>query len=244
LFSRLFGEPEPKVDLPGRLRMARPVPLLLRPPPPGPPRVLPLGGSLEIEVVLLGDAASEGTQLVLALERMAEKGLGKGRGRLALGTVHAETEPAAALTPPSRATDHLEVEVATRTPLRLLREHRQIPSPSFADLLGAAVFRVAAVAAYHGQGVLDVSMEQVRELAQGVTCEDASWEPFSVDRYSRRQNQHHPMEGVLGRARFAGPIGPFLPVLEEAGRLGIGKSPSFGFGQLEIQARQREGLTR
>jgi hypothetical protein len=52
------------------------------------------------------------------------------------------------------------------------------------------------------------------------------------------------MEGVLGRDRFVGPIGPFLVVLGEAGRLGMGKSPSFGFGFLEIQTRQREGVSR
>ena len=239
LFARLFGEPAPRADLPGRLRMARPVPLLLRPPPPGRERVLPRGRSIELGVVLLGSAAADAARVVLALERMAHAGLGRGRGRLALGSVYSETEPAARLRPPELAVDPLAVEVAARTPLRLLRKHSQVSNPDFTDLLGAAIFRVASVAAYHGQGVVDLSMEEVRALAQGVSCEEARWEPFSVDRYSSRQDQHHPMEGVLGRARFVGPIRPFLCVLEEAGRLGVGKSPSFGFGLLEVSAKPR-----
>ena len=63
----------------------------------------------------------------------------------------------------------------------------------------------------------------------------ADLRPFSVSRYSRRQDAWMPLEGITGRFELAGPLGLWAPILETAAALQMGGKTAFGFGCIEVR---------
>jgi hypothetical protein len=243
-YARLF-EPPRTPGIPSHLSGMTPTALALAPPPPGPERELAAGDTVECEIHLPGSFATDVPMLLLALARAAESGLGRGRRRFALesaedsqggpvwhdGALVRLPLPA----PPPRAT-HVDeaVSLVARTPLRLVRDGVLVVEPSLADLAGAAVRRLAAVAAHHHLELPELRVDEVCAGAARASLLAASWRPFRVSRYSSRQHQRYAVDATLGSATWRG-AEPWLgALLDAAGRLGIGKGTSFGFGQVRI----------
>lgn len=70
--------------------------------------------------------------------------------------------------------------------------------------------------------------EQVAVAADHLRWED--WE-----RYSGRQDARMKLGGAVGRVRYHGPVGPFLPYLRLGEYLHVGKNTAFGLGQMVVR---------
>lgn len=242
-YARLFENGVSPDWLSPWLQATRPPMLALLPRPPEHERALERGDRFVFSLRLFGRAMHDVGFLLAALERAAERGIGKGRGRMRLelvdgigGPIHHHGRVVSAPRPdPAPSTLPLDGAIALRavTPLRLLREHTLVASPSPIDLVQAAYRRTVTVACHHG--TLDVA----DDLPPSLPIEDSSpavgsWNAFRVSRYSNRQGRKHFMEGVQGGIELP-PATPGIEWLAFAPTLGLGKATAFGFGQVVLE---------
>jgi hypothetical protein len=64
--------------------------------------------------------------------------------------------------------------------------------------------------------------------------DEITWVSFR--RYSSFKKKSKPLEGVVGRAEYAGPIEEFLPLLAMGQLTHVGKRAVFGLGRYGIEA--------
>ncbi|MCB1036939.1 MAG: CRISPR system precrRNA processing endoribonuclease RAMP protein Cas6, partial [Acidobacteria bacterium] len=55
-----------------------------------------------------------------------------------------------------------------------------------------------------------------------------------LHRFSNRQQQRHRLQGLLGQITLAGDLEPFLPLLQSAEILHVGKNATMGLGRVEV----------
>jgi hypothetical protein len=231
-YALLFDRPRCRGPASGRLAATAAHPLALRPPPPGPDRLLLPGETVAFGVSLLGPAAEVVGLLVTAIEEAARSGLGRRRGRLDLGHVSSARSTLGA----GAAGGRQPLVVRAVTPLRLYRRRELIVRPSLADLVLAAARRLEALDAYFGAGEACYDEELLRVAAGRLRPRGQVWRAFRVLRFSSRQGRRHPMEGVVGEASWDGDAAELRFLLEAAATTGLGKATSFGFGLISLTA--------
>jgi len=104
------------------------------------------------------------------------------------------------------------------------------------DFLLAAGRRLEALDAYFGTGTTYYEDALLRESGNRMVPQHDEWRPFRVMRLSTRQHLRHPMEGIVGTAAWEGDASDFLPLLQAAALVGIGKATSFGFGLFSLES--------
>jgi CRISPR-associated endoribonuclease Cas6 len=252
-YTRLF-EPAPVAAPPPFLRG---VDNVVRPyvfePRGGAGRLAP-GDPLAFDLLLFGQAIEFQAYAVLAIERMARGGLGKGRARFRLRQVQALapdgrwqtlaaegvllTRPAPpSLSPPALAEPAPE-PLALRfvTPLRLKVRNRLAGRPSVRDLVFNMLRRVLELAAVHAPGASvdwDFRSYLAQTAAVRVLSADLSWQEH--ERWSHRQNAAMTLGGVVGRLLLSGDLTPFLPLLRTTEVVHLGKGATFGLGKIAVE---------
>ncbi len=137
-------------------------------------------------------------------------------------------------------TDKVELELLT--PLRLKYGNHLGASLPFHVLIRAALRRVAALCRYHGDGEPALDYRGLTARAQAVATDDTGLRWFDWERYSSRQDQKMLMGGLVGRVRYTGNIGEFLPLLQFCEKVHLGKQTTFGLGQFRLN--NEEGAKR
>ncbi len=130
-------------------------------------------------------------------------------------------------------TDKVELELLT--PLRLKYGNHLGTSLPFHVLIRAALRRVAALCRYHGDGEPALDYRGLTARAQEVATDDTGIRWFDWERYSSRQDQKMLMGGLVGRVRYTGNIGEFLPLLRFCEKVHLGKQTTFGLGQFNLK---------
>ena len=216
------------------------------------------GDPLQFGLLLIGQAAELQAYALLAVERMAQAGLGSNRAPFALDRVEARAPDGAsvllfaegrplgpAAVPPSlpsteglpgsRATVHLH------TPLRLKMQGGLAETVDFRDLTFAMVRRVLELAWFHVPGAgesIDWNFRPLLHLAEAVACAPRlAWHDW--ERYSNRQQTKMTLGGLVGTLEIEGDLAPFAPLLRAAEILHVGKNTTFGLGKIEVEAGVR-----
>jgi len=116
------------------------------------------------------------------------------------------------------------------TPTWLTRAGAPVDVPDFATLIRAVLRRLTLLGLFHGADVPEAHFRRLAKEAEGVRL--VSWQGGWQDwyRYSSRQGRRMRFGGVIGRAVYAGSLGPFLPYLIYGQALHVGKACSFGGG--------------
>ncbi|MEO8593116.1 MAG: CRISPR system precrRNA processing endoribonuclease RAMP protein Cas6 [Candidatus Solibacter sp.] len=181
-----------------------------------------------------------------ALSRLAEKGLGPGRGRAELerteqldvvGNAQAVWETSA---PPSVASLDPEsgpVETVTvhfQTPTELKSAGGLAERPEFPIIFGRLRDRISTLRALYGQGPLEIDFKGLGERAARIELRRSNivWE--QVKRKSGRTGQVHPIGGFTGEAEYAGDLAEFLPWLRAARWVGVGRQTVWGKGDVRV----------
>jgi hypothetical protein len=189
---------------------------------------------------------------VLAFAQLAREGLGPGRGLAELTAVdqldleeaqvvrvfHGESSPPSAaalpcsvdLAAPARRAGRVRARFVTPTELK---GHRQLAErPEFGILFGRLRDRISALRALYGAGPLEVDFRAMgeRAAAVGMTRCDLQW--VETRRRSSRTGQRHPLGGFVGEADYEGELGEFLPYLELAKWVGVGRQTVWGKGEM------------
>lgn len=221
--------------------------LTIVPGAPAGPRVLEPGASFRFELVLLGSATDDLEVLTAALERASGRGLGRHRGRLRLKRVRdgaldlydrgRVVESPNPLAPAQWApiVSGGSVHLRARTPLHVSHGGRLRRAPRTEDLVGAALRRLACLAAARGAGAVDLHVADLGErLASRAGAAIGRWEPFRTERWSSRQGRRHVVTGALGELWLA-EAGPAAAPLLWAASVGIGKGTAMGLGAIDVR---------
>jgi hypothetical protein len=243
-----------------------PHPFLLEPPPTEEREFGP-GDSFEMSMTLFGEVNRQLPYLVHTVERMGEAGLGRRdrgsgkfrllrvlnrgqaifeaeEGRLRNVDASEEIAPEALCPAPeqgSEAQGVIRMKVTLATPLRLKRDNRLADRLPFQLLVRAALRRVSELFAAFGGGEPALDYPGLVRGAGSVRTVHSTVEWKDWRRFSNRQKTGMALGGMLGEAVYEGRLGPFLPLLEMAGRFNLGKQTSFGLGKIVPQKLAEKG---
>ena len=181
-----------------------------------------------------------------ALSRLAEIGLGPGRGRAELerteqldaaGAAQAVWETASAPIVASLDPEPAPVESVTvrfQTPTELKSAGGLAERPEFSIIFARLRDRISTLRSLYGAGPLDIDFKGLGERAAWVELRrgDIVWE--QVKRKSGRTGQVHPIGGFTGEAEYAGHLAEFLPWLRAARWVGVGRQTVWGKGDVRV----------
>ena len=184
-----------------------------------------------------------------SFERLAEEGLGPGRGRAALerveqvdllGNARAAEDSPQALVPLSIDLEGdapaSSVRLRFVTPTELKGEGGLVERPEFGILFGRLRDRIGALSALYGRGPLAVDFRGLGERARVVRLVGHTLEWQRPERRSGRTGQVHSIGGFTGDAEYAGDLGEFLPWLAAARWVGVGRHTVWGNGDVRVVA--------
>jgi hypothetical protein len=181
-----------------------------------------------------------------ALSRLAEKGLGPGRGRAELerteqldveGVAQAVWETSAAPIVASLDPEPTPIEsvtVAFRTPTELKSAGGLAERPEFPIFFGRLRDRLSTLRSLYGAGALEIDFKGLGERAAAIELRRSNlvWE--QVKRKSGRTGQVHPIGGFTGEAEYSGHLAEFLPWLRAARWVGVGRQTVWGKGDVRV----------
>lgn len=214
------------------------------------------GDLLDFDLLLFGAAVDLAPFAVLALERMAEQGLGARRAPFALEEVryldsegrwqtvaHGSASSWRAPQGPSADPPHDlpagELVLRFLTPTRLLVDGRLAERVEFRALAFKMLRRVLELAWFHVPGAaIDWTFRPLLQQASRVQVVSSNLEWRDWQRYSHRQGRAMTLGGFVGEMRLAGDLAPFAALLRTAEIIHVGKGATFGLGRVEVEAAE------
>ncbi|MEW5892434.1 MAG: CRISPR system precrRNA processing endoribonuclease RAMP protein Cas6 [Pseudomonadota bacterium] len=238
-----------------------PRPMVLLPYASGPEHAP--GAGLGFSLTLFGPAVEHAAVVALAVEHLAERGLGTRHARLRLmqasveladGTLQPWLGPAgvaAAVPAPVTAAEVAALwsgwparraVLAFDTRLRLKHASGLLRSaPPARVLLQRLLERVSALCLHYGAG-LPLPEDLVRAVlavAESVAVEGQGLRWQEWERLSGRTGMRMPFGGLVGRLAMRGNLAPLLPWLGLGEWLHLGSKSSFGLGHYTLLAAPR-----
>ena len=246
LYARVF-EPAPCRD---GLRQATPPHPYVIEPPLNPGTRFTSGDAFDFNLLLFGEFNDYLPYFIYAFEAMGEQGLGARRGRgmgrytlqgvksgaqeLYNGQTRQLEKPQPHmlhLSPPPAASGTLRVELVT--PLRLKYDNQLQALLPFHLLVRAALRRLSTLFDCFGQGEPDLDYRGLVARAHDIKVDSSRLRWCDWQRYSNRQEQTMLMGGMSGEITYCGDIGEYLPLLEIARAVHLGKQSAFGLGLID-----------
>lgn len=223
-------------------------------PPDGQAGSLAAGDSLQIGLTVFGRANRLMPYLVVALRALAERGLGPTRGRLRLDSVTAQEastshdvfDAASDVIRPSSSPLRLadlmgtsdsrvqRIRIRFVTPMTLKRDGRLVERPSFADLVCRLRDRLSSLAAFFGDGPLEMDFAAVGRTAATILTVECKTEWMHRTRRSSRTGHVHELSGFVGEAEYEGDLGRWMPLLRLGEAVHVGKYAVWGNGRVEV----------
>jgi len=216
------------------------------------------GETFAFSLLLMGGASAFLPHIVYSVKLMGEAGIGAGAkhgaGRFALERVMANGQtifdaadgllvnaaPARVIAADTERHDGevARIRVHLMTPLRLKQENTLQTDLPFHLLIRAALRRISALEiAYgqEGQGEPALDYRGLVSRAERVHLKESTLRWHEMGRYSSRQRQKVSLSGLMGSATYEGELAEFVPILNYASQVHIGKQTLFGLGKLEVE---------
>ena len=170
--------------------------------------------------------------LRLAFEQLGSEGIGPGRARVELVESRKLAAVDVSLAPAADAAARIHVRFLTPTELKsggaILRE------PRFDVLLARARDRVSALCSLYQDALPELDYRGMGQRAAAVKMTSARVEEIEIERRSGRTGQRHGIGGFMGEAEYEGQLAEFVPWLEAAEWVGVGRLTVWGNGRLKI----------
>jgi len=190
------------------------------------------GEPLRFTVVLLGAAAALRDLVAEAIGVGFAKGIGPGLHPVSVAPLGWQDRSAAVTGEGDSGECRLRITLLS--PLRLVRDKRELASFDLGSLVRDLGFRLAVWGHYHQGMEWPAPWRFLLEDAQDVRVACPDVRLVSFHRYSGRQGRAIPLKGLLGTIVLAG-VSPDLALLLRAGEVcGIGKGASIGLGRIRI----------
>ncbi len=191
---------------------------------------------------------------IAAFERMGQLGIGRrisgSRGRFAVESVSEKSseiynhneqqlriaaEPAQltlSKSPGSAAERRLTLQL--KTPLRLKFNNRYISELPFHVLTRAMLRRISTLMAFYDTGEPPLDYRGLPKRAETVRTVASTLSRYKWQRYSQRQQQKMPLDGIIGTVTYEGELAEFLPLVDFCQQTHIGKQTAFGLGEMAV----------
>lgn len=248
-YGYLFETPIPPDATVMRNYTHAPHPFVFRPPVEHPSMVSE-GTTMDLSLLLIGKGVSYFPFFVIGLLKLGELGLGADRVPFVIEEIracngdvlYAESAKGPVASPEPEAFTatvgcprEARFSIHYRTPTRLMTDGRILRRPAFGPLVSAALRRLQLLCAVHDEGEFNLDTAELARAAHDVrlTRDMTRWADKS--RYSHRQDQCVPIGGLVGTAELSGDIGTFLPLLDLAAKVHIGKGTAFGHGRFQVE---------
>ena len=257
VYSKCFETPVPDNSPMLRGQPFAPHPFVLEPPHTGQLDYAP-GDTFTCNLTLIGDAIHLLPWMVFTFDQIGKQriGLRDKRGQCQLDKVEslpahdnhssqtiytAETEMLTGdglilrLDDMMQAAPHItdEIELEFLTPTSIKVDGKWTSALTFEHLVRNLLRRIRFLSYFHCGEDLDVDALALIKAAGSVTHNPRlNW--LRKDRYSYRTEKSVPMGGFIGKVRFIGELGPFLPFIYLGEHLHIGHHTAFGFGQYRL----------
>lgn len=214
------------------------------------------GQSVEFSVNLFGKANQYLPYLVHSLIKLGETGLGRkidgeSRGKFYLDRVSSDGNDLwknGVLKDPPRPSelscmqpDVAKSQAASRltvkyiTPIRLKEGGRLADELPFHTLFMAVLRRIRALEYVYGENMMAMDCEELIARSQGVKTTDSTLVWKELSHYSGRQKTAMKLGGLVGYATYEGEnLQDFLPFLQYAEKVHLGKQTVFGLGKIEV----------
>lgn len=208
--------------------------------------------SFDFNIILLGDINEYFPFFVYAVERMGEIGVGRRidgiRGKFEIQDIIAGGKSIYDTMNKNLSTSYRpediglqvqeesgsgELRIGFITPLRFKSGNSISTNLDFTILTRCMLRRISNMMNTYGQGEPDIDYQGLLQRSEAVitTSEQLYWQSWS--RYSNRQNASTSLSGIMGEISFRGKLGEFLPLIELAWFLHVGKQCTFGLGQFK-----------
>ncbi len=211
------------------------------------------GSVIEVPVTLFGRANQLLACVILALSRAAGGGIGKTRARAQLlgvdeigaGGIRREIfRPGAALAPITPMVPQAPplppqglVEITFASPLRLQMAGRIVKPGTLTPpaLLMNLVRRLSMLAAFHGDGLVEVDFRALKEASLRIRLSGCDLVWRDQHRWSGRAKRKIPLGGIMGRCRMdMSKAAPLWPWLWMGQFIHAGKGTVHGLGALRL----------
>ena len=130
------------------------------------------------------------------------------------------------------------------TPLRVKKEGRSVTAAGFGfgDVFGSLMRRVSMLCSFHGGAPLQAPFAELAARSRQVTAR-SQWTPVRQQRFSNRQQQAMPMDGVAGWMEIdAADVAPFWPFLWLGQYVHAGSAATMGLGCYELVPSRFDAL--
>ena len=127
-----------------------------------------------------------------------------------------------------------EMRITLQTPLRLKQDNTLQRDLPFHVLIRAALRRISSLETAYGQGEPPLDYRGLAHRAEQVETTSSTIRWQELLRFSNRQQQKVSLGGLTGAAEYRGDLNEFMPLLEYASRVNLGKQTVFGLGQMTI----------
>ncbi len=214
------------------------------------------GESWDFSLLVIGHAREFQPHVIFSVKTMGEAGIGTG-AKHGLGRFAVDKVTVNATTIYDGATGHMDntaevrnlalgpanhgvrqLCVHLRTPLRLKQENKLQTDLPFHVLVRSSLRRIAALEiAYgqEGQGEPELDYRGLVRRAEEVRLKESRLRWRELQRYSNRQRQKVSLSGLMGTAIYEGELGEFVPLLDYASHVHVGKQTLFGLGRIDAE---------
>ncbi len=194
--------------------------------------ILPPGSEFFVDVNVFDARFPARHWFERVFERLAENGIGPGRGRARLATVEDLGPRAVSLDCNSQTVTKVTVQFVTPTELKSGAEIRN--EPDFEILFSRIRDRISSLRALYGPAPLEIDFRGLADRAAAIRTVRSDLQHEHSIRRSTRTGQVHSLGGLTGEVEYEGDLAEFLPWIECAFWTGVGRQTVWGKGQLRI----------
>lgn len=206
------------------------------------------GENLEFTLVLLGHGIKYAKDVLEVLVETKHFELGAERKPFELAGIYQPMQKEAIWTPERINLQALNIEhlkgdrlekanhssIILFSPLRIRRNGQLLTEIDFKTLFRNISRRVADLTTRYGGHINLDEREYLLEQADSIETISNGLYLVNLERFSNRQNQKMDMSGLLGTMTFRGDLSPFVPWLQAAKVLHVGRNVTFGCGCVDV----------
>jgi hypothetical protein len=127
------------------------------------------------------------------------------------------------------------IRIHFRTPTELKSNGKLTGPEDFSTLIGQICHRLVRLNGLYGSGKLELHSNGLRKLATAANVRSTDLRRVEVSRRGTRSGQTHPLGGFLGSIDLSGDLGRFIPLLDAASFVGVGRHTVWGNGEIAAE---------
>lgn len=213
------------------------------------------GDRFELGITLIGSACDYFPYLLYAMDNYGKNGVGLKKGKFVIdkiidskgNAIYEDNKlmstdlPAQSWEP--RTEDKIELNniesltIDFISPVRIKSGRKIRDAFSFEDIIKNLLRRISLLSYYYCKSKPDINYKALIKLSKSVEIVNKNLKWVEYQRYSGRQKTILGLGGVKGSITIEGVLQPFLPFLEIAEKIHIGKNTTFGFGKILLKRK-------